>query len=93
MDSVLTPTEYEERKQCLEELKLLSKTEHIKIFEILKEHSVDYSENCNGIFFDLVKVSASAFSAIKQYLEFCSTIRNEESLREEEERKAQDCLR
>jgi hypothetical protein len=93
MDSVLTHAEYEERKECLEELKLLSKTEHIKILEILKEHSVDYSENCNGIFFDLVKVSTAAFSAIKQYLEFCSTIRNEESLREEEERKAQDCLR
>ena len=93
MSSTLTNAEYEERKQCLEELKTLSKTEHAKIFEIIQQHSTEYSENCNGVFFDLGKLHPDAFKAIKVYLEFCHTIRNEQSVREEEERKAQDCLR
>ena len=91
--SSLTNEEYEIRRRFLEDLKLLTKTEHEKIFELLKVDMSDYSENSNGIFFDISKVSQDTFAKLQTYMEFCRTIRKEQAERDEEERKAQDLLR
>ena len=73
----LTNKEYDERKKCLEELKKLVKSEQEQIFLILKRHRIDYSENSNGIFFDLCRVSNDAFEEIQKFLVFCQANRKE----------------
>ena len=74
----------------LAELKLLSKMEFIKVFEIIKQNKVEFSENSNGIFFDLSKIGAEVFEELNVYLEFCKKIRIEQNLRDEDERIAQE---
>ena len=88
----LSNAEYESRKQLLTDLKILSKTEALKMFEILKKDKVEYSENSNGVFFDLTKVSAEVFEELNAYMEFCRKVRLEQSMRDEDERIAQENL-
>ena len=90
--ATLTDIEYENRKKFLADLKSLSKTESLKMFDILKVHKIEYSENSNGIFFDLIKVSKEAFDELLIYMEFCRTVQTEQKIREENERLAQDML-
>lgn len=84
--------EYEEKKKFLEDIKRLVKSEQEDIFRILKTEKADYSENSNGIFFDVSKLSGSLFTKLKEYMEFCQKNRDEFTQREEEERKAQELL-
>ena len=89
----LTDAEYDSRKKFLEDLKGLSKTEMAKMFEILKRHKMEYSENSNGVFFDLIKLSKEAFEELQVYMEFCRTVQSEQKIRDENERLAHDMLR
>ena len=90
--TTLTNDDYERRRHFLDDLKTLSKTESFKIYEILKKNSVEYTENSNGIFFDLVKLSKDTFEELSKYMEFCRTVRAEQVSRDTEEREAQDLL-
>lgn len=67
----LTNEEYDERKKCLEELKKLVKSEQEQVFLILRKHKMEYSENSNGIFFDVSRISKEAFLEIQRFLKFC----------------------
>ena len=49
----LTREEYEERKTLIGDLKTLAKSEKEHVFRILKNCGEDFSENSNGIFFDV----------------------------------------
>ena len=89
----MTAEEYDERKYFLEDLKLLSKTEHEKIFQIIHKAGGEFTENSNGIFFDVCKLSPPVFKEIQVYMKFCSAIRNEQTERDLEEQKAQENLR
>jgi hypothetical protein len=75
--STLTDEEYLERKQCLEDLKKLVKSEQTQIFRILKRYKIEYTENSSGILFDLCKVSKEAFLEIQSFLSFCQDNRND----------------
>lgn len=88
----LSAADYEERKVFLEDIKRLVKSEQENLFRILKQEKADYSENSNGIFFDVTKLSTPLFNKLKEFMEFCQKTRKEFVEREEEERKAQDCL-
>jgi len=88
----LSNEDYEKRRKFLDDLKTLSKTEWLKVFEILKKNNVEYTQNSNGVFFDLVKVSNDIFTELSTYMEFCSTVRSEQASRDTEERQAQDLL-
>jgi hypothetical protein len=90
--STLTALEYEERKRFLEDMKILVKGEQEEIYKILKASKAEYSENCNGVFFDICKLPAETFCAMKKFMEFCHKNRDEFAIREEEERKAQEAL-
>ena len=91
--ATLTDAEYDSRKKFLEDLKCLSTTEMAKMFEILKSHKMEYSENSNGVFFDLIKLSKEAFEELQVYMEFCRTVQSEQKIRDENERLAHDMLR
>jgi hypothetical protein len=69
------PTEiemsYERRKQFFEHLKILVKSEYEEVFRILKRNKEEYTENSNGIFFDVNVVGDACFAALEEYMNFC----------------------
>jgi hypothetical protein len=88
----LTSAEYDERKKLLDEIRTLSKSELEEIYRILKTSKAEFSENSNGVFFDLCKLPAEIFLEIQKFMEFCHKTRDDFATREEEERKAQEAL-
>jgi hypothetical protein len=83
---------YEERRTFFEHLRILVKSEYEEVFRIIKRFNEPYTENSNGIFFDLVKLSTETFQELSTYMEFCRTVRAEQASRDTEEREAQDLL-
>jgi hypothetical protein len=69
---------YEERKKVFEHIKSLVKPEQEEIFRIIRKTKENYTENSNGIFFDLATVSNNSFNQIKEYLNFCLKTRQED---------------
>jgi hypothetical protein len=68
---------YEERKKIFDTIPALVQTEQEEIFRIIRKLKVTYSENSNGIFFDLSCLPDDAFQHVKEYIQFCLTTRNE----------------
>ena len=79
--SSLTRDEYETRKQFLTDLKSLVKAEKEQIFRILKTSGAAYSENSNGVFFDVVGLDAQTFKRLSDFVAFCKV-----KVKEQEER-------
>ena len=77
-------SDYEQRKQYLEDLKRLSKDEYIEVFRIIKHHNVEYSENSNGIFFDLNTLDSAVFEDLSKFMKLCKTQRTNEAARANE---------
>ena len=84
--------DYEIRKQLMEDLKILNKSEKEEIFRIIKVTNTMFSENSNGIFFDISKLSQDTFEQIAKFLEFCKKNRRNFENREEEEKRAQEII-
>ncbi len=68
----LTSEEYERRKRVWETVKTLSKSEQEELFRILKRANAEFTENTNGIFFDIGKLEQVVFEQIVKFLEFCA---------------------
>jgi hypothetical protein len=68
---------HEERKHIFDTIKALVKPEQEEIFRIIRKLKVPYSENSNGIFFDLSSLSDSDFEKIKEYIQYCLKTRQE----------------
>jgi hypothetical protein len=62
---------YEQRKLFFENLKVLVKSEYEEVFRILKKNHEEYTENSNGIFFDVNAVSQITFDQFQEYMNFC----------------------
>ncbi len=74
-------TTYEERKKVFENLKVLVKPEQEEVFRIIRKTKENYTENSNGIFFDLATVTDDTFNQIKEYIDFCLKTRQEDAER------------
>jgi len=74
-------TTYEDRKRVFENLKVLVKPEQEEVFRIIRKTKENYTENSNGIFFDLSLISDETFNQIKEYLEFCLKTRQDDAVR------------
>ncbi len=72
---------YDERKMIFENIKVLVKAEQEEIFRIIRKTKENYTENSNGIFFDLSSVTDETFIQIKEYLNFCLKTRQEDAER------------
>jgi hypothetical protein len=72
---------YEERKKVFENLKVLVKPEQEEVFRIIRKTKENYTENSNGIFFDLSLISDETFNQIKEYLDFCLKTRQDDAVR------------
>ena len=68
---------YDEKKRIFEDIKLLARPEQEELFRIIRRMKEIYTENSNGIFFDLTLISEPAFLQIKEYLRFCLRTRQE----------------
>jgi hypothetical protein len=90
--AILTSTEYDERKKFLDDIKLLSKAEMEELYRILKKSKAEFSENSNGVFFDLCKLPAEIFEEMLKFMQFAQKTRDDFNAREEEEYKAQEAL-
>lgn len=82
--ATLTNEEYEERKLFSDELKKLVNVEQEEIFRILKKNNCEFSENSNGVFFDLSKLSQQTFQQMKAFLSFCQANRKNFEIRDRE---------
>ena len=75
---------YDQRKQMFESMKVLVKPEQEEIFRILRKMKEQYTENSNGIFFDLSVLSDSTIQQIQEYIDFCLKTRHEMDVRMKE---------
>ena len=71
---------------------MISAIEQQEIYRILKESGVEYSENHNGVFFDICKLPADIYAKMKEFMEFCKKNREDFAAREESERQAHEAL-
>ena len=74
--------EYERRRIFLDSLKKLHTSEYVDIVRILKQEQVVYSENTNGIFFDVAQLPQKTFDVLEKYMNFVHKNREELSIRE-----------
>ena len=84
--------DYDIRKQLLEDLKILNKMEKEEIFRIIKSTGSMYTENSNGIFFDISKLNNNVFEQLLVFINFCKQNRENFTSREEEEKRAQEIV-
>jgi hypothetical protein len=80
---------YEERKHFLEQLEILSRSEQEEVFRIIRRYADKYSENKNGIFFDVNALRQDTFDRLQEFMNFCIQNRNEQDKRTNE----MNCIR
>lgn len=73
--------DYEERKRFLEFLPRLSKPQYEQMFRILKVQGGEFTENSNGIFFDIAKLSDKCFEEMNNFMKYCMLQKEEEDAR------------
>ena len=64
---------YEQRKEFCKDINILSRPELEELYRILRREGGEYSENSNGIFFDVESLPAPIFQALWKFLEFCKS--------------------
>lgn len=80
----LSASEYEQRKQLLEDLKMLDKSEYEEVYRLIHRDGVEYTENSNGVFFDLTLITTEIFTKLAQFMELCKAQRKNEAARVQE---------
>jgi hypothetical protein len=73
----LSHKSYEERKFFFENIKHLVKNEYEELYRILKRGEEEYTENSNGIFFNVLSISEDTFFKMNEYMTFCLKNRKE----------------
>lgn len=74
----------EERREFHKNLVNLVKSEYEEIFRILKLSDEQFSENSNGIFFDVLSIKDDTFEKMKHYMNFCLETRKNQNERIEQ---------
>lgn len=79
-----SPNTYESKKQLLDDMKMLSKEEYYEVFRIIKRNNVGYTENSNGIFFDISTLSDEIYEKLSSFMSYCKSQRKSEEERTQE---------
>jgi hypothetical protein len=66
-----------QRKSLFDKINLLSSTEHEEILKIVKNGSVAFSRNKNGVFFNLSTVPDELIKEIDNFVQYCMSNKNE----------------
>ena len=69
--------DYNRRKETCREIESLSRPELEELYRILRREGGEYSENSNGIFFDIAGLPANVFEALWKFIQFCKSNANE----------------
>jgi hypothetical protein len=78
------PAIYEDRKKVFDNIKILVKSEYEEIYKIIAKKKEQFTENSNGIFFDLMLIKDDTFNEIKYFLDFCLKTRQDDIQRQKE---------
>jgi hypothetical protein len=70
MSGRLSDVEYDRRKQFLHDITSLTNAELVEIVRILKKHNFQYSENLNGVFFNIAIVPQDLFEELHHFIVF-----------------------
>jgi len=62
--------DYEQRKEFCKDITTLSRPELEEIYRILRREGGDFSENSNGIFFNVAALNQDLFDELDKYLQF-----------------------
>jgi len=62
---------YDRRKEFCKDIGLLSRPEMEELYRILRREGGEFSENSNGIFFDVSGLPSNIFEALWKFIEFC----------------------
>lgn len=65
--------DYEQRKEFCKDINTLSRPELEELYRILRREGGEFSENSNGIFFDVGSLPAPVFNALWKFLNFCKS--------------------
>lgn len=71
-----------------QDIERLNSAKHIELLDILKQNNIEYSENKNGIFFNLSELSPSV---IKKIYDFTNYLKQQEDLLHSIEREREEC--
>lgn len=63
----------------------LSRNNQIAVLQILNEDSIKFTENANGVFFDIKELSKETVHKIKKYIEYCEKSKRDLEQREHDE--------
>jgi hypothetical protein len=77
-------SEFENKKRLYEAIKNFNRTEQEELFRIIKKQGEEFSENRNGIFFDLMIFKPDTITKIKELVDFCNKNNSEFKSREDE---------
>lgn len=69
------------RNYIFDNIKSLVASEYEEVFRIIRKNKESYSENSNGVFFDLSSVGYNTLHKIKEYIDFCLKTRQEHEVR------------
>ena len=61
------------RKKIIENIKNLNLFEHQEIFKIIRKDNIKYSENSNGVFINMNKLSDNTIFEIDKFITYCNT--------------------
>ena len=76
------------KKHLLEKINNLSLTEHDEIFKMMKQKHIPFTQNKNGVFFNLSIVDDDVINEIESFVDFC--IKNKHEL-DEYDKKINEC--
>lgn len=76
------------KKILFEKIASLSSTEHEEILKIIKSKDINYSQNKNGVFFNLSVLDDDTIEYINNFVEYC--LSNKKEL-DEYDKKLNDC--
>ena len=75
-------------EQLKNDIERLSKSKHIELLRILKENNISYSENKNGVFFNLSDLSPNV---IQKIYDCTNYLKKQEELLYSLEKKKEEC--
>jgi hypothetical protein len=64
------------RNKIIENIKNLNLFEHQEIFKIIRKDNIKYSENSNGVFINMNKLSDNTIYEIDRFITYCNTNKN-----------------
>ncbi len=79
LECATTSTNYSNkyRKQLLGRINNLSSTEHEEIFNLIRRHNLGYTQNKNGIFFNLSTLPDGVIEEIGKLVDYCASQKKE----------------